>query len=69
WAAMLGVGTVHDLATWEVKLWCLILFTQSLPYLAAVSVSMLAVRPKRRRLRTPAPALLAGHGAKLAPGD
>ncbi|MGH7107573.1 MAG: glycosyltransferase, partial [Acetobacteraceae bacterium] len=27
WAAMLGVGTVHDLATWEVKLWCLILFT------------------------------------------
>ncbi|MGH7079318.1 MAG: glycosyltransferase family 2 protein, partial [Acetobacteraceae bacterium] len=69
WAAMLGVGTVHDLATWEVKLWCLILFTQSLPYLAAVSVSMLAVRPKWRRLRTPTPALLAGHGAKLAPGD
>ncbi|MGH7070886.1 MAG: glycosyltransferase, partial [Acetobacteraceae bacterium] len=69
WAAMFGVGLVHHLATWEVKLWCLILLTQSLPYLAAVSVSVLAVRPKRRRLPAPAPALLPEHGAKLASGD
>lgn len=69
WMAMLGVGFVHDLATWEVKLWCLILFTQSLPYLAAVSVSVLAALPAPRRIGRSVPTLLPGHAAKLASGD
>ncbi len=73
WTAMIGVGTVHDLATWEVKLWCLILFTQSLPYLAAVSISVLAALPAPRPLMAPVPvpvpALLAEPGARLASGD
>ena len=70
WAAMIGVGFVHDLATWEVKLWCLILFTQSLPYLAAVSVSVLAALPAPRPVTAPVPALLADPGAaRLASGD
>ena len=69
WAAMIGVGWVHDLATWEVKLWCLILFTQSLPYLAAVSVSLLAALPAARLRTLPVGALLPAAGAKLASGD
>ncbi|MDA8050652.1 MAG: glycosyltransferase [Rhodospirillales bacterium] len=69
WAAMIGVGAVHDLATWEVKLWCLILFTQSLPYLAAVSLSVVAALPAPRRSLAPLPALLPAAGAKLMSGD
>jgi hypothetical protein len=45
WAALLGVGFGHHWATLETKLWCLVLFTQSLPYLASVSVSILAAMP------------------------
>lgn len=56
WAAMIGVGAVHHLATWEVKLWCLVLFTQSLPYLASVSVSVLAALPAPQRAALPMPA-------------
>ncbi len=52
WAALLGVGFVHHWATPETKLWCLVLFTQSLPYLAAVSVSIIAALP------APAPKLV-----------
>jgi exo-beta-1,3-glucanase (GH17 family)/cellulose synthase/poly-beta-1,6-N-acetylglucosamine synthase-like glycosyltransferase len=73
WAAMIGVGAVHDLATWEVKLWCLILFTQSLPYLAAVSVALLAAMPTPDRAAVAMPvqvqALLPTAGATLASGD
>ena len=48
WTAMVAVGWVHHLATLEAKLWCLVLLTQSLPYLAAVTVAMVAAFPARR---------------------
>ncbi len=54
WAAMIGVGWAHHLATPEAKLWCLVLLTQSLPYLAAVMVALVAAFPAR--VRKPAPA-------------
>jgi hypothetical protein len=47
WGALLGVGFGHHWATLETKLWCVVLFTQSLPYLASVSVSILAAMPAR----------------------
>jgi exo-beta-1,3-glucanase (GH17 family)/cellulose synthase/poly-beta-1,6-N-acetylglucosamine synthase-like glycosyltransferase len=49
WAAMIAVGFVHHMATWEAKLWCMVLFTQSLPYLAAVTVAVVAAFPARER--------------------
>jgi exo-beta-1,3-glucanase (GH17 family)/cellulose synthase/poly-beta-1,6-N-acetylglucosamine synthase-like glycosyltransferase len=42
WTAMIAVGWVHHLATPEAKLWCTVLLTQSLPYLAAVTVAVVA---------------------------
>ena len=45
WTAMVAVGWVHHLATAEAKLWCAVLLTQSLPYLAAVSVAVIAAFP------------------------
>jgi exo-beta-1,3-glucanase (GH17 family)/cellulose synthase/poly-beta-1,6-N-acetylglucosamine synthase-like glycosyltransferase len=45
WAALLGVGIGHHWATLETRLWCAVLFTQSLPYLASVGVSILAAMP------------------------
>ncbi|MBN8891923.1 MAG: glycosyl transferase [Rhodospirillales bacterium 70-18] len=54
WAAMAGVAVVHHLATWESRLWCLVLLTQSLPYAAGVFVSLAAAWPARTQ---PAPAL------------
>jgi exo-beta-1,3-glucanase (GH17 family)/cellulose synthase/poly-beta-1,6-N-acetylglucosamine synthase-like glycosyltransferase len=45
WAALLGVGIGHHWATLETRLWCAVLFTQSLPYLASVTVSILAALP------------------------
>jgi len=50
WAAMLGVGYSHHLATPEVRLWCLVLLTQSLPYVASVFTSVMAAVPARRRV-------------------
>jgi exo-beta-1,3-glucanase (GH17 family)/cellulose synthase/poly-beta-1,6-N-acetylglucosamine synthase-like glycosyltransferase len=47
WAALLGVGFGHHWATIETKLWCAVLFTQSLPYLASVAVSILAAMPAK----------------------
>jgi exo-beta-1,3-glucanase (GH17 family)/cellulose synthase/poly-beta-1,6-N-acetylglucosamine synthase-like glycosyltransferase len=49
WAAMIGVGLAHHLATAEATLWCAVLFTQSLPYLAAVTVAVVAAFPARVR--------------------
>jgi hypothetical protein len=60
-AAILGIALVHGLASGKAGLWCLILLAQSLPYLAAVSVSCLAALPPARKL----PALLPGQGATL----
>jgi cellulose synthase/poly-beta-1,6-N-acetylglucosamine synthase-like glycosyltransferase len=47
WAALLAVGFGHHWATIETKLWCVVLFTQSLPYLASVGVSILAAMPAK----------------------
>jgi hypothetical protein len=47
WGALLGVGIGHHWATLETRLWCLVLFTQSLPYLASVSVAILAAMPAK----------------------
>ncbi|HET9147358.1 MAG TPA: glycosyltransferase, partial [Acetobacteraceae bacterium] len=77
WAALLGVGFVHHWATPETRLWCLVLFTQSLPYLAAVSVSILAAMPAKalpaKAQALPAPAPLAELrlplSARTAAGD
>jgi cellulose synthase/poly-beta-1,6-N-acetylglucosamine synthase-like glycosyltransferase len=53
WGALLGVAIGHYGATLETRLWCAVLFTQSLPYLAAVGVSILAM-PRRLPKRAPA---------------
>ena len=45
WTAMVAVGWVHHLATWEAVLWCAVLLTQSLPYVAAVTVAVVAAFP------------------------
>jgi hypothetical protein len=54
----------HHWATLETRLWCVVLFTQSLPYLASVGVSILAAMPAR--VATPvlvkAPARVQGVG-------
>ncbi len=47
WAALLGVGFGHHWATPETKLWCVVLFTQSLPYLSSVAVSIIAALPAK----------------------
>jgi hypothetical protein len=47
WSALAGVAVVHQLATWEARLWCVVLLTQSLPYLASVLVSVTAALPAR----------------------
>ncbi|HTZ70886.1 MAG TPA: glycosyl transferase, partial [Acetobacteraceae bacterium] len=66
WAAMIGVGIAHHLATAEAVLWCAVLFTQSLPYLAAVTVAVVAAFPARAA----EPRLLPSRaGALLAAGD
>ncbi len=54
WGALLGVGFGHHWATLETKLWCAVLFTQSLPYLSSVGVSILAAMPAK----APKPAAL-----------
>jgi glycosyltransferase involved in cell wall biosynthesis len=63
WAAMAGVAMVQRLATAEAKLWCLVLLTQSVPYLASIAVSVtaslsakssrVAARPAGRLAATP----------------
>ncbi|MBV9785038.1 MAG: glycosyltransferase [Acidisphaera sp.] len=70
WAAMIGVGVAHHVATWEARLWCLVLLTQSLPYAASVAVSILAAMPARSRAARPTQAALVApipaHPASLA---
>ncbi|HWA79342.1 MAG TPA: glycosyltransferase [Acetobacteraceae bacterium] len=60
WAAMAGVVAVHGLANGMVKLWCLTLLIQSLPYVAAVAVSILAAMPAPPN-RVPVEAVKAAH--------
>ncbi len=70
WAAMFGVGFAHHLATPEAKLWCAVLFTQSLPYMAAVAVAVIAAFPARKPVGVTAaqPAMLARFPAMLELG-
>jgi exo-beta-1,3-glucanase (GH17 family)/cellulose synthase/poly-beta-1,6-N-acetylglucosamine synthase-like glycosyltransferase len=65
WAAMIGVGIAHQFATWEATLWCVVLLTQSLPYLAAVTVALVAAFPAGVRKTIAAPAML----PQLVAGD
>jgi hypothetical protein len=46
-AAMAGVAVTHHLATLEARLWCAVLLTQSMPYLASVAVSIIAAMPAK----------------------
>ena len=57
WGALLGVGFGHHWATLETRLWCAVLFTQSLPYLASVGVAILAAMPAPAPKSVPAPAM------------
>ena len=47
WGAALAVGFGHHWATLETRLWVAVLFTQSMPYLASVGVSILAAMPAK----------------------
>ncbi len=55
WAALAGVAVAHRLATLEARLWCLVLLTQSLPYLASVATSVMAALPAGALRRVPQP--------------
>ena len=48
WGAALGVAIAHRLGTAEAQLWCLVLLTQSLPYLASVVTALVAAIPAAR---------------------
>ncbi len=49
WAAMVGVAFAHRFSTREALLWCVVLFVQSMPYLASVVVSLVAALPTRQK--------------------
>jgi exo-beta-1,3-glucanase (GH17 family)/cellulose synthase/poly-beta-1,6-N-acetylglucosamine synthase-like glycosyltransferase len=70
WAAAVGVTLVHRAGTWEAVLWTAILLVQSAPYLAAVTVSLIAALPARRTAPAalPAKAAVAPAVARVA-GD
>jgi exo-beta-1,3-glucanase (GH17 family)/cellulose synthase/poly-beta-1,6-N-acetylglucosamine synthase-like glycosyltransferase len=68
WTAMVAVGWVHHMATWEARLWCAVLLTQSLPYLAAVTVSLVAAFP-REHVPVTSCQLSETEGMQLATGD
>ena len=65
WAALAWVAAVHG-AAWQALVWCAALFVQSLPYLAAVSLSWHpALVVRRREVRPPA----LGGVARSGSGD
>jgi exo-beta-1,3-glucanase (GH17 family)/cellulose synthase/poly-beta-1,6-N-acetylglucosamine synthase-like glycosyltransferase len=64
WAAMIGVAVAHRMATWEARLWCAVLLTQSLPYLASVTVALLAAVPSRKRVIVSLPLHAAASAAE-----
>jgi hypothetical protein len=47
WAAIVGIAATRGLDTVEARLWCAVLLTQSLPYLAAVTVAVVAAFQSR----------------------
>lgn len=54
WGSAIGVTIVHKGGTWEAILWTAVLLVQSVPYLAAVAVSLIAAMPTQRALVLPA---------------
>jgi exo-beta-1,3-glucanase (GH17 family)/cellulose synthase/poly-beta-1,6-N-acetylglucosamine synthase-like glycosyltransferase len=63
WAAIAGVVATRGLDTMEARLWCAVLLTQSLPYLAAVATALLATVPARQRRLVAAADLALRSGA------
>jgi hypothetical protein len=61
---MIGVAVAHRMATWEARLWCAVLLTQSLPYLASVTVALLAAVPSRKRVIVSLPLHAAASAAE-----
>ena len=60
WASAVGVTIIHRAGTWEAVLWTAVLLVQSVPYLAALAVSLIAAIPARRPVPAsalPAPVL------------
>jgi hypothetical protein len=45
WTAAIGITVAHRGGTWEAILWTVILLVQSVPYLAAVSMALIAAMP------------------------
>lgn len=48
WAALAAITCVHGLSAWQPVLWCAALLAQSVPYAAAVALTMLPARPVRQ---------------------
>jgi exo-beta-1,3-glucanase (GH17 family)/cellulose synthase/poly-beta-1,6-N-acetylglucosamine synthase-like glycosyltransferase len=63
WAAVAGVAAARGLDSVEARLWCIVLLTQSLPYLASVATALLATVPARRVRLTVAADLAVRSGA------
>jgi cellulose synthase/poly-beta-1,6-N-acetylglucosamine synthase-like glycosyltransferase len=69
WAALIGVAVSQQLGTLECKLWCAVLFTQSLPYFASVFVAVMAALPAPVKAAVTQPAKAAVKNGLFAPGD
>lgn len=65
-AALAGTAAVHGLATWQALAWCGALLAQSVPYLAAVSMTWRPALAARQRA-APRPSL--GGVARSGSGD
>ena len=55
WSAAVAVTLVHRAGTWEAVLWVVILLVQSVPYLAAVTMALLAAMPAPKRVLSGVP--------------
>lgn len=55
WSAAVGVTLVHRAGTWEAVLWTVILGVQSVPYLAAVTMALMAALPAPKRMASGVP--------------
>jgi len=66
WAALIGVGVAHRLATWEATLWCVVLLTQSQPYAASVVTSVVAAMPSLRGRAAVQSASMLGLGGRAS---
>jgi exo-beta-1,3-glucanase (GH17 family)/glycosyltransferase involved in cell wall biosynthesis len=63
WAAVAGVAATRGLDSLEARLWCVVLLTQSLPYLASVATALMATVPVRHARLTVAADLAVRSGA------